>query len=137
MQEEKQIDLIVLEDKMIIDKSIKKIPQNGFYAALALTGGQAYTEDVAKILKNRLGYDVRHTADVRSMLEILPGVEWRKNCKGRKSCWNLDSSYFERAIYSQEIDKLMRKAKKYDQKGLEDSGSIKKLERKAFSWYNK
>ena len=134
MQEEKQIDLIVLEDKMIIDKSIKKIPQNGFYAALALTGGQAYTEDVAKILKNRLGYDVRHTADVRSMLEILPGVEWRKNCKGRKSCWNLDSSYFEKAVYSHEIYKLMRKALK--QSGLEDSGSIKKPKRKAFSWYN-
>ena len=111
IDDEKKSQVVVL-DRYIIDKDIKKIPQFDFYAALALAGGQAYTEDVANILKSQ-GYVVRHPSDVHSLLDIFPGAEWNQDSKGKKSYWKLKKEFFEKEEYKQMLEKSMRKAMNY------------------------
>jgi hypothetical protein len=116
------------------DSSLRKIPQDHFYAAIALAGGEAYTEDIVSILNDQFGYNIESTEDVKNILDVLSGVEWEFDKKIDKSYWKLNKKFSE--ANREHIESSMKKTMGYETKKGLDALFAPQTEKKLDLWSN-
>ena len=105
-----------------------KIPVEHIYASIALSGGQAYTEDVLWILQELFGQASLEEDELEARLRALPNVKSKFDLKSKREYWKLEDAYFVHIRKEIEpfmricfkvgepIEPLMRKALKYKPK---------------------
>jgi len=92
------------------DSSVRSIPLEHLMAAIALSGGEAYSEDIEWILKNLFGHEIKYKPDLFTFLdEHSEKISFDSDENG--VFWKLDKKNVKN--YEESIKRSMRKALGY------------------------